>query len=111
MLPSSMKKCLFCCCSPKWAKEDHSESQSYYVAQMIFGPDEKYHLAHPVYKMINRKFPDVNPSNFEHPSKVSKKEMAKKMAGAKITDEDTAAIGAVVDQPPDKPPPRPPPSK
>jgi len=79
-----------------WAKDDHSDSQSYYVAQMIFGAEEKYHLAHPVYKMINRKFPEINPSNFDRNSdrKVSKKKMADKMKQAKIGDDDTDALAA-----------------
>merc|ERR1719421_1109824 len=92
LLPASMKKCLFCCCSPAWKHaEDHSQDLSYYVAQRIFSTDEKYHLTHPVYRMINRKFPEVNPTHFDKPNKVSKKEMAAKMAKAKIDDADTAA--------------------
>ena len=52
ILPASMKRCLFCCCSPTWKDEDHSEDLIYYDAQNIFTADEKYHMAHPVYKMI-----------------------------------------------------------
>ena len=71
LLPASMKKCLFCCCSPAWKHaEDHSQDLSYYVAQRIFSTDEKYHLTHPVYRMINRKFPEVNPTHFDKPNKV-----------------------------------------
>ena len=62
------RKCVRISSVRRWGAEDHSDDQSYYDAQNIFTADEKYHMAHPVYKMINRKFPEINPSNFDRNS-------------------------------------------
>ena len=37
----------------------------------------RYHLSHPVYKMLHRKYPDLNPEDFETPgSKMTKEKWA-----------------------------------